>query len=151
MLNAMVMNELMTVARSHDGMLRATDVVEFAKDPKSQLHSRFEWDDGNAAHYWRLSQARQLIRIVMELHPIDEQPMRAFVSLSADRVTGGGYRSLHSVLDNELLAAIMLRDALAELRRFRVKYNRLKSLAPVMAVIEKLEQEADGAQLAKAV
>jgi len=77
--------------------------------------------------------------------------MRAFVSLSADRVTGGGYRSLHSVLDNELLAAIMLRDALAELRRFRVKYNRLKSLAPVMAVIEKLEQEADGAQLAKAV
>lgn len=46
------------------GRLTPDSVVEDAKSPRSPLHDWFEWDDTEAAHQWRLTQARELIRSV---------------------------------------------------------------------------------------
>jgi len=52
-------------ALDRDGRLTPEAVVRAAKNPKSPLHDRFEWDDSVAAHKHRLEQARCLIRSVM--------------------------------------------------------------------------------------
>lgn len=44
-----------------DGVLTPRAVVKDAKNPKSPLHSEFEWDDSAAAERYRLAQARDLI------------------------------------------------------------------------------------------
>lgn len=44
--------------------LTPNKVVEIAKDPESPLHGHFCWDDNEAAHQYRLEQARSLIRVV---------------------------------------------------------------------------------------
>jgi hypothetical protein len=66
-----------------DGVLRPEDVVEYARDPKSELHQQFEWNDTEAAAAYRLVQARQIIRVRVTLLDTGdgEETVRAYVSL----------------------------------------------------------------------
>jgi len=54
--------ELNRLAKLHKGHLTPEAVIEAAKDPESPLHGEFTWDDAEAAHKYRLVQARALIR-----------------------------------------------------------------------------------------
>lgn len=47
-----------------EALLTPETVVEAARDPRSPLHSQFEWDDGAAGEAYRLQQARALIKRV---------------------------------------------------------------------------------------
>jgi hypothetical protein len=122
------------------GLLRPADVIAEASHPDSPLHGYFQWDDGLAAHQWRLQQARQLIRVTVETLPHDEPhyQVRAFISLTPDRqLDGGGYRVMAQVLAAPSERAQMLTDALDELNRLKVKYFQLSELAGVFAAIER--------------
>lgn len=59
-----VASELAQLAHQHGETISATTVVSAASDPQSAMHRYFEWDDTAAAHEYRLSQARQLIRSI---------------------------------------------------------------------------------------
>jgi len=63
--------ELLRMMKTEDGMktLRASDVVEHARDKTSPLHGEFEWDNKKAGHEYRLQQARTLIRAVVVTAP----------------------------------------------------------------------------------
>jgi hypothetical protein len=85
-------------------MLLPERVVEFATPKNSPLHSYFEWDQREAAHKYRIDQARSLIRTVMVT--MEDRPnvhMRAYVSLPTDRLHGTGYRRIDDVLSNKFL------------------------------------------------
>lgn len=43
------------------GRITPDRVLRAAADPKSPLHGEFEWNDGKAAHAYRIDQARRLI------------------------------------------------------------------------------------------
>lgn len=58
-----VEQELASIQGQHGGVLKAEDVVAFARDPLSALHACFDWEDSEAAEKWRLSQARAVIRL----------------------------------------------------------------------------------------
>ena len=45
-----ILEELEAIAKKHDGILRADDVVKYAKSPKTALHDKFEWDDQKAGY-----------------------------------------------------------------------------------------------------
>jgi hypothetical protein len=55
---------LLALADLHQGRVTPEMVVEAARDPSSPLHSAFTWDDAQAAHEHRLTQARVLLRRV---------------------------------------------------------------------------------------
>jgi hypothetical protein len=118
--------------RNQLGVINPAAVVQWARThKKSQLHASLEWDDGIAAERWRVSQVRQLVA----LYVVDADGGRRFVSLSIDRKHDGsnGYRALDDVIERPDLREIMLNDALAELDRVQVRYNKLTELAPVWA------------------
>ena len=52
--------ELELIRIQHGGVLQAEDVIAYAKDPDTALHQEFEWDDNEAAHQYRLEQARRV-------------------------------------------------------------------------------------------
>ncbi len=54
--------ELQRISEQHHGRLTPEAVVNEARDPASDLHNCFEWDDATAADQHRLNQARELIR-----------------------------------------------------------------------------------------
>jgi len=134
--------ELEQIRTANDGMLRAADVVEFAKDPETALHERFEWDDSRAAYQHRLWQARELIRVVVHTHPAKEAPTRIYVSLADDRGNdGGGYRTLDDVMQCKTMRGALLKEARADMLRFEAKYRQLSELASVIAAMRSAREQ----------
>lgn len=138
--------ELQDIAKRHNNLLRPRDVVDFARDENTALHGYFTWDDGEAAEKWRLFQARQVIRVSVDMiTPEVPKPARVFVSLIEDRKqTDGGYRFTTDVLSDAEMRAKLLREAKAELDGFRRRYHMLAvELAPVFAGIEKVQRTSN--------
>jgi hypothetical protein len=134
-----VTRELLRI-QAMNGLLRPADVVAEASQPGSPLHDYFEWDDGEAGHQWRLQQARQLIRVTVEVLPYEEPryQVRAFVSLTPDRqLEGGGYRVMAEVLATPSERAQLLADALDELNRLKARYFQLSELEGIFRAIER--------------
>jgi hypothetical protein len=130
-------------AKSPNRLLEPSVVVAAAKSPKSPLHGCFEWRTQHAAQKYLLHQARQLLAaytVVVTTTSGEPIKVRHFVSLTSDRVNGGGYRSLPDVMNDEELSDQMLADALSELQLFQIKYSRLKQLQPIFDEIDNLRQ-----------
>lgn len=138
---AAVTRELRRIAKSNGGVLQPATVVDAARPKSSPLHSKFEWDDSAAAEAYRIWQARQLIKVCVEVLPGVSVPTEVFVSLSSDRCSGGGYRVTTTVLSDAETRAELLEDALAELRIFKIKYRRLTELASVFDAIDRAERK----------
>lgn len=138
---------LATIMEAHGGVLRWQDVVRAAKDHRSPLHSWFDYSPKRAMEEYLRQQAEDLIQrwTVVSTTPDGERHrFRAAVSLSVDRVKGGGYRSTIAVLSDRDLRARLLEDALAELAAFQERYRKLKELAQVFAAIGRAMGRRDG-------
>ncbi len=132
--------ELMAL-RDANGLINAAQVVKWARrNSKSMLHQEFTWDDAEAGEKHRVWEARQLIAV----HVVDDSGGRSLVSLSIDRSGGGGYREVSEVVKMPNLRAIMLEDALADLRRLQAKYQRLQELVDVWNATSKVEETVKG-------
>lgn len=124
--------------RTKHGTVTPERVVAFASNPKTALHRRFVWDDTEAAHQYRVFQARQVLRVYVYVPEGQEKTVRAFVSLQTDRHIGVGYRHIEDVMSDPEMRAQLLDEALDELRVFQKKYRRLKELAPVFAAAKRV-------------
>lgn len=130
-----IRSELLSIQHSDPhNMLHVADVKNWAREnTTSKLHSSIEWDNDVAAERHRDWQIRQLI----QLHIVSETGEPEMVSLTVDRVAGGGYRSVSEVVAVADLRAIMLQDALNELDRVRRKYERVTELVEVWEAAER--------------
>lgn len=141
--------ELEQICQSHGGVLRPEDVVAFARNERTALHSEFEWDDVKASAEHRLWQARTVIRVTVAVLPsphADQEPVRAYVSVVSDRVRpGGGYRPLADVMTNDEMRAELVTEALGEVKRWRRKYERIRELVPIFRAIDKVEAKQEHA------
>ena len=134
------LKELRLIEKKNGGLIQPEDVVIFARNEKTALHSVFEWDNTKAAEQYRICQARHLLRVLVTVEEVNNEEVKvsAFVSLRNDRIKGGdhGYRYMPVVMLTEEGRASVLDTALAELESFKVKYKMLKELASVFDAIE---------------
>ena len=135
------LKELKTIQKKNGGQLFPVDVVDYARNPKSALHSAFEWDDTAAAERYRIDQARNIIRISVEVIETERETItiHPFVALYDER-KHGGYRSVTVLMKTEEGRQRVLDTALWELNAFKKKYKDLKVLASVFAEIDKLSK-----------
>lgn len=139
----LIKQELEALAEANNGLLLPEAVVEFAKDPKTALHDRFEWDDTEAAKRYRLVQARQLIRVNVAVLPNEnETAYKVFVSLKSDRYNGGGYRPMVEVMNDDTMRGQLLNQAHNDFKLWQRKYQQLKELAPVFAQMDLIMEQA---------
>ena len=134
-----VRDELVAIQEADPGrLLRPPEVVAWAeKNQDSALYGSLEWDNEKAGHAYRLWQVRSLVK----LHIIEDKGGPTFVSLSIDRIAGGGYRSLEDVREHRDLRQCLLDDALAEHSRFQRKYESLQELEGVWAAADEARAE----------
>lgn len=127
------------LAKQHNGVLLVDDVLAVASDPRCILHKHFQWDDTKAAEAYRKMQARQLIqKCVVTIEKAPDVQVRAFVSMAADQVAGGGYRMMVDVLSDDDLKAELLRDMMIALTKWKKQINLLDK--ETAAIIDKLEE-----------
>lgn len=132
-------------------VLKPEQVVKYARNKRKYpaLYTRFKWDDTEAAHQYRLVQARNLFKEVRFMIPpgsgkktfpdVVFKSVSNFVSLKSDqREPGGGYRETIAVLSDEDLREELLDQALDEIERWHTTYKALKELAPILESIDKV-------------
>lgn len=135
-----IQKELQSIAQKHGGVVNPHAVVAFARNPKTALHSRFQWDDTRAAHLYRIEQARCLLRVFVTVHEETKRPYKVWASLPSDRTKQGGYRMTVDIMSHAARRQELLEMALAELRVFQEKYQSLKELSAVFDAIKTIRK-----------
>lgn len=113
------------------------DIVEKAKDEKSEMHSCFEWDDSIAGQKYREHQAGKMVRMLVftkeEKGEEQKTNIRLIVSTGKHNNT---YTPTKLIVRKEDEYQALLDRALAELRAFKAKYSALAELEEIFALID---------------
>lgn len=117
-----VADEIMSIGDS----ATPEEIVEKAKDAKTELHKCFTWDIQKAAQKCWISEARSVVGCLV-IHREEEKPnepeIRTFHAIS-----GSGYRPITKIFRNEDQYAKLLQQAYADLESFKKKYSSLQEL-----------------------
>jgi hypothetical protein len=117
-------SELLAIRAEH-GRLTPHAVLEAATAEDHPLHARFEWDDSIAGHKYRLTQARELIRVVKEKY-VDRsgnpEDVRFFVSMPGP--AGMAYEPATEVAADEFASKVVMQAMEREWRSLRRRYER---------------------------
>lgn len=122
------------------GEIRAEKVVAVASAADHPLHHKFEWNNSEAAHRYRLTQAESMIRsvkVVIDRGPTAEPiQVRAYVAqqeLGTDVAAGPGtYRDVREVISNDVARAAWFQTMRRDWERLRRKYEIHKEFADMV-------------------
>ena len=118
------------------------EILDMARDKKTEIHKLIEWRDDIAAEKYRLEQVRhiqkdlQIVAIGLnKKQPTKklEVPVRMFFNLHGET----GYRPTPVIVQDEDLHKKLLRTARLELEAFMKKYAILSELHPLIDEIER--------------
>ena len=139
--SAQIAGEELERIESRDGEITPRAVVEEARPEGSKLHNVFEWDDEKAAEQYRLTQASTLIRCIV-VKPEEKEikePVRMFVNCNPTddgQKRSGSYINFRSAFEDPESRAVILSNAMHEMKMFRAKYYKLKELSEVFKAID---------------
>lgn len=138
----LVGKELERIRESTGGELQAEDVVEAARDPRSPLHSLFEWDDSAAAERYRQQQARGVIRRLRVVYQeASEQPKVVRLAyVSPQQVKHPGYVDPDEAMADPVKRDGIVRNAIAALEGWLSRYRTL-DIAELQTIVNKIESE----------
>jgi outer membrane lipopolysaccharide assembly protein LptE/RlpB len=139
---ASVGTELENLIAENHQQLPAEKVVERAQDPLNPLHNAFTWDDGEAAHLQRISEANHLLRSV-RVTIVDSKQREVTMRMTVTREHPNqpnkfNYTTTEYALSKADLRAEVLGQALRELIAIRRKYAELSELSQVFSVIDRI-------------
>lgn len=110
-------------------------ILDKARDEKTELHKCFEWNDTEAAEKWRMHQARNVAcsLIFKERHEEKKPPLRL-----VQQTEIGVYKPTVLIMQDKDEYAKLLSRALAELNSFKAKYQTLVELDGVFDAIAQI-------------
>lgn len=111
------------------------EILEKAKDPNSELHKCFEWDDKKAAYKYRLQQARTIMCNLVFVSRDEKDEVRTFYNLTFEKAE---YHPTTMILQKPDEYKALLEKAKGELYAFKKKYAMLKELKKLFDDIEAL-------------
>ena len=128
-----VANEITSIGEE----CKPIEVVEYAKNPSTELNKCFEWDDTIAAEKYRISQAGDIIRNLVIVKVSEKKPEKTNVRFFSS--TGQStYKPTHIMYQNQTEYERLLQQALRELEAFRKKYKSISGLEEVFKAIDEV-------------
>lgn len=134
--------------RDSEGTVEPEVLVADGEDPSSPLHDAFEWDDPKAAHKYRITQARKVLRSI-EVEIVEEpeqepQRVRAFYNVDTDKDTQA-YVDIDTVRSNKTYREQIIEKALGELQGWRRRYEQYKEFSPVVEAVDAVTEQIEAA------
>lgn len=121
------------------GGLTPKALVDASRHKNAALHDLFEWNNEIAAEKYRETQASYLIRSIEIVSIGTSEPVRAFVSVTAnEETTERTYINVERALSTNGTREEVLAIALAELKAFERKYSNLEEFANVLEAIREV-------------
>lgn len=142
--------EIERLREQNGGSVSAPDILASAAPESSPLHPCFQWDDQMAAHQYRLTQARDILRhVVVIVHDEDKQEtseVRAFVAYEPEEGPGENYREKYThvktAMETPAIREQLVERAWDELISWRNRYEKLQAFAKVFAAIDAVRRDA---------
>lgn len=126
-----VADEILTIGETAN----PKQILDKARDERTELHKCFTWDDGIAAEKWRLQEARQIVcNIVFERAEPETAPVRVFHKINSN----DGYKSIEKIIVDKTEYKELLKQAKSDLMSFQRKYKGLAELEEVFTAIDRL-------------
>nr|DAP45613.1 MAG TPA: hypothetical protein [Bacteriophage sp.] len=127
-----VADEILAIGKS----ATTAQILDKARDEKTELHKCFDWDDAEAAEKWRLQQARHIVcnLVIKEKTDAPKPEVRVFFKTDNE----SGYKPTVLIMQDKDEYQKLLARALAELNSFRAKYKSLTELDGVFDAIDQL-------------
>lgn len=113
------------------------DIVELAKDPQTELHKCFEWDDTTAAKKWRIHTAKQICCSLKVVVTQENKEPVAYRLIQADKEEKV-YKPVVFTVRHEDDYARLLRQAKEELAAFKKRYKSIVELESVIDEIDRI-------------
>lgn len=113
------------------------NVLEKARNEKTELHKCFEWDDSVASEKYRLLQARDIIRHFVVVFKDEEESEQKIRSYQITTETNK-YEPTRVILQKPDEYMALLKRAKAELNAFKKRYKMLAELEELFAEIDRL-------------
>lgn len=115
-------------------------VLDRARNKKTELHKCFDWDDSVAAEKYRLVQARQvlskLIVVKRDVSNEEKEPIQFRVMMKNENTKNSTYKQTIVMVKDEDEYQKLLAQAYSELHSFKQKYSCLSELAEILALID---------------
>lgn len=127
-----VADEILAIGKS----ATTAQILDKARDEKTELHKCFDWDDAEAAEKWRMQQARHIVcnLVIKEKTDAPKPEVRVFFKTDNE----SGYKPTVLIMQDKDEYQKLLARALAELNSFRAKYKSLTELDGVFDAIDQL-------------
>jgi len=135
--------ELQRIKEEH-GDVYDEVIVEEAGSPTSPLHSEFEWDDPTAAHEYRRTQARQLMRslVIVYKHPDTKEPrtVRAWEHVRTDTRKRGAcnYVPIQEIMKDRPARESFMETAYRELEAWLDRWEDLEAISDLASGVGRL-------------
>ena len=115
--------------------VRPQQIVDYAKNPKAELHKCFTWNNDVAAKKWRLQEARQVVcnLVIVETNSDGEENMQIRVFHRTDN--DEGYKPIQLILKNKDEYEKILERCLSDLRALKNKYKNLSEYQEIWDLI----------------
>lgn len=129
-----VADEIKSIGES----VRPEEIVDFARNPDTELHKLFEWDDTKAAELYRRQQARTIFCSIVYTETDKSRPACPPVRVFHKESDGysGGYRQTIMMVQERESYQKLLAQAMEELRRFKKKYHMLEEFREIFELID---------------
>ena len=114
------------------------EILDKGRNPNTELHKCFEWDDSKAAEKYRIQQARTPVRCLVITEPDEPEPGKPEVRVFYKTSGNEGYKPTTTIMQNRDEYARLLERAYAELSAFKAKYGALTELDGVFEQIDLL-------------
>ena len=125
------------------GELTANIVLDYAKsNPESELYKCFEWDDTEAAHKYRMTQASGIlcsISVKIKEEPVQKQ--RVYVNIRTTSEGTRKFKNIKEVLKNDEEYQQLVDKARNELANYKVKYETLVEKEDLKNIIFEIYRE----------
>lgn len=105
------------------GSLTRVDVLEKAKNPRTELNKCFEWDDSIAGEKWRLQQASFILTSI-SVKTEEIEPTRYYVNVKTvdeEKI----FKNIKAVIQNEEEYNQLLERAKNEFINYKQKYEKM--------------------------
>lgn len=137
--DAQVVGERIEVLKAEmGGKVKPVDIVSDATSKKSPLHRYFEWDDNEAAHRYRLRQARNLVQSLVTIEVVYKgSPVETKIAFVSVRDGGeAGYVATIEAMSDEGRREEVLEQARSDLRSIRLRLAIFKECADAVDSID---------------
>ena len=122
---------------------QAKELVDLARDPGTELHKCFEWDDTIAAEKYRIRQAMDVSRSI-QITYVDNrshEPETKSVRMFYNNGRGTGYQSVVRMVTVDDEYAKLLEQAKKEMSYFKQRYS---TILEVRSVIDAIDEALNG-------